>query len=120
MATISTVKEKITKVMKQGSCAHVGGYRNAIVDLHKSNNLKSESDDNAVIGMSDFSSGYTRLVAEKKLTGEMVVQEGKSPITFGGYNFVEEHAMTIKEDFHQSMFAHLFLLLCWNLIARID
>ena len=116
MATISIVKDKKTKVMKQASCAHVGGYRSAIVDLYKSNNLKF--DDDAVIGMSDFSSGYKRLVAEKKLTGEMVVQEGKSPITFGGYNFVAEHAMTMKEDFQQSMFAHLFLLLCWNLIAR--
>ena len=61
MATISTVKDKKTKVMKQASCAHVGGYRSAIVDLYKSNNLKF--DDDAVIGMSDFSSGYKRLVA---------------------------------------------------------
>ena len=61
MVTISTVEDKKTKVMKQASCAHVGGYRSAIVDLYKSNNLKF--DDDAVIGMSDFSSGYKRLVA---------------------------------------------------------
>ena len=33
MATISIVKDKKTKVMKQASCAYVGGYRSAIVDL---------------------------------------------------------------------------------------
>ena len=48
MAKISMVKSKNSPVMKQASCAHVGGYRSAIVDLYKSNNLKFE--DEAVIG----------------------------------------------------------------------
>ena len=73
MAKMSMVKSRNSPVMKQASCAHVGGYRSAIVDLYKSNNLKFE--DEAVIGMSDFSSGYKRLVADKKLNGEMEVQE---------------------------------------------
>ena len=73
MAKISMVKSRNSPIMKQASCAHVGGYRSAIVDLYKSNNLKFE--DEAVIGMSDFSSGYKRLVADKKLNGEMEVQE---------------------------------------------
>ena len=116
MAKISMVKSKNSPVMKQASCAHVGGYRSAIVDLYKSNNLKFE--DEAVIGMSDFSSGYKRLVADKKLNGEMEVQEGKCPITFAGYIFVAQKALKMTADFHLSMFAHLFLLLCWNLMAR--
>ena len=69
-------------------------------------------------GMSDFSSGYKRLVADKKLNGEMEVQEGKCPITFAGYIFVAQKALKMTADFHLSMFAHLFLLLCWNLMAR--
>ena len=47
MARISMVKSKNSPLMKQASCAHVGGYRSAIVDLYKSNNLKFE--DEAVI-----------------------------------------------------------------------
>ena len=47
MAKISMVKSKNSPLMKQASCAHVGGYRSAIVDLYKSNNLKFE--DEAVI-----------------------------------------------------------------------
>ena len=47
MARISMVKSKNSPLMKQASCSHVGGYRSAIVDLYKSNNLKFE--DEAVI-----------------------------------------------------------------------
>ena len=47
MAKISMVKSKNSPLMKQASCTHVGGYRSAIVDLYKSNNLKFE--DEAVI-----------------------------------------------------------------------
>ena len=47
MAKISMVKSKNSPLMKQASCANVGGYRSAIVDLYKSNNLKFE--DEAVI-----------------------------------------------------------------------
>ena len=35
VAKISMVKSKNSPVMKQASCAHVGGYRSAIVDLYK-------------------------------------------------------------------------------------
>ena len=59
--------------MKQASCAHVGGCRSAIADLYNSINLKIKEE--AVIGMSDISSGYKRLVADKN-----EVEEGKSPI----------------------------------------
>ena len=62
--------------------------------------------------ISDFRSGWKRLVTGKKLNGEMWVQEGKSPITFDGFNFVSLKALEMTEDFRLSPFEHLFLLLC--------
>ena len=55
------------------SVATLGGCRSAIADLYNYINLKIKEE--AVIGMSDISSGYKRLVADKN-----EVEEGKSPI----------------------------------------
>ena len=65
-----------------------------------------------------FSGGYKRHVAEKKLNGEMKMKEGMSPITFVGYVFVARQGLQQQKDYNQGTFAHLFLLLCWNLMAR--
>ena len=116
LAKISTVTDIKTKERRSASVSHVQSYRSALKFLYEEKNLIFENE--TAIRISDFSSGYKRLVADKKLNGEMSVQEGKSPITFGGYNFVSQKALEMKEDFHLSLFAHLFLLLCWNLMAR--
>ena len=55
------------------SVATLGCCRSAIADLYNYINLKIKEE--AVIGMSDISSGYKRLVADKN-----EVEEGKSPI----------------------------------------
>ena len=44
--------------------------------------------------------------------------EGKRPVRFDGYRFLALNAVKATKDFKCSMFAHLFLLLCWNLMAR--
>lgn len=44
--------------------------------------------------------------------------EGKVPLTFQAYNYLARRALAMTADFPLAMFAHLFLLLCWNLIAR--
>ena len=48
----------------------------------------------------------------------MSVLEGKQPITFDGYIFLAQCAIESKNDFGSNNFAHIFLLLCWNLMAR--
>ena len=57
-------------------------------------------------------------MADKKLSGEMKIQEGKSPITFQAYNFVAKEAMKTEGDHGLGCFAHLLLILCWTLMAR--
>ena len=75
-------------------------------------------DDALELAFNQFSCGYKRLVAEKKLVGEMKMQEGKSPITFQAYNFVAKEAVIATSDYDLACFSHLFLILCWTLMAR--
>jgi hypothetical protein len=64
-----------------------------------------------------FFAGYKRTVADLKLKGEMEIKEGKSPFSFTAYQFLAEKSFSNAED-SLKIFAHIFLLLCWNLIAR--
>jgi hypothetical protein len=75
-------------------------------------------DDATALSFSNFSGGYKRLIAQKKLDGEISQQEGKSPITFTAYCFLAKQALHHVRDFALGAFAHLFLILCWNLMAR--
>lgn len=46
--------------------------------------------------------------------------EGKSPLNFAGYIFLSKKACRADEDIPLGMFSWLFLVLCWNLIARCN
>jgi hypothetical protein len=116
MAKVSTVKDQKTKETRRASISVISSYRSAICMLYEERGLKL--DDALDLAFNQFSSGYKRLVAEKKLVGEMKMQEGKSPITFQGYNFVAKEAMIATSDHGLACFAHLFLILCWTLMAR--
>jgi hypothetical protein len=116
MAKISIVVDKKSQTSRPAAVSLVGSYRSALVWMYEKENLKF--DDETSLTFSSFSGGYKRHVAEKKLNGEMKLKEGMSPITFTGYVFVATEAMKQRNDHHQAMFAHLFLLLCWNLMAR--
>ena len=48
----------------------------------------------------------------------MSLVEGKQPVTFDGYRFLALNAIQARKDFSSSIFAQLFLLTCWNLMAR--
>ncbi len=48
----------------------------------------------------------------------MQTSEGKQPLTFSGYRFLAAKAIRQTTDIGLSMMSHLFLILCWNLIAR--
>jgi hypothetical protein len=68
--------------------------------------------------LENFFAGYERKIADLKQVGEMSLMEGKQPLSFGGYRFIANEAIKQCNDFNQSILAHLFLLLCWNLISR--
>ena len=116
MAKVSTIEDKRTKEKRQASVSVIGSYRSSIAMLYEERNIRF--DDKTMIAFNKFAGGYKRLVADKKLNGEMKIQEGKSPITFQAYNFVAKEAMRTQGDHSLGCFAHLFLILCWTLMAR--
>ena len=73
----------------------------------------------------EFVAGYKRIVADKKLSGIMPIQEGKSALSFPGFVIISEYMMKLKPEdsrkgysWSAALFAWLFMVFCWNLIAR--
>ena len=48
----------------------------------------------------------------------MSIIEGKQPLYCKGYKFLANKAFEQQNDYNISISCHLFLILCWNLIAR--
>ena len=64
--------------------------------------------------MAEFMAGYKRRVADAKAT----LTEGKQPFTFDNYHLIAGKALKESEEPSIIHFAHLYLILCWNLMAR--
>ena len=107
------------------SFQHVSGYKSAIKDHfgNMDHNLKDEIEK----FLKNFFGGYMRKIANLKQDGEMSIVEGKMPLSFRGYKFLAEKAIMNRDghdnglnsrDEKLAIFSHIFLLLCWNLIAR--
>ena len=98
------------------SYQHINGYKSAILDLYKDSKEKPSM---AIKEMfSDYFDGYKRLVASMKQNGELKMTEGKSPLSFAGYRYLAKKAVYQKTDIPVGVFSWVFLLLCWNLMAR--
>ncbi|KAH9141604.1 hypothetical protein AeRB84_014234, partial [Aphanomyces euteiches] len=66
-----------------------------------------------------FSSGYKREIAQAKEDGTMRHSEGKSAISWTGYEFLCMKALLNDDREHSSLLSmHPFLVFCWNLMAR--
>jgi hypothetical protein len=107
------------------SFQHVSGYKSAIKDHFA--NLNHNLKDDIEKFLKNFFGGYMRKIASLKQDGEMSIIEGKMPLSFRGYKYLAEKATMSREgndnvtscrDEKLFIFAHFFLLLCWNLIAR--
>ena len=98
------------------SFEHVSGYKSAIKNHFKSKKVKF-SDESELL-QSEFFGGYKRLIAEEKQGGTRKVREGKAPLTFTVYRYIAKLALQYDRDFYCSIFAHVFLLFCCNLVAR--
>jgi hypothetical protein len=55
-----------------------------------------------------------------KRNGEVPLTEGKAPLNFQSYRMLAARTLDCSADFELSIFGHLFLTLCWNLIARCN
>lgn len=105
------------------SFALVSGYKSALKNhFQKTNNPFSKTVDDEI---KSFLAGYERLIANLKKDGDIPLTEGKIPLSFGGYSFLAERALAPQKsvdstvaEFELSIFAHVFLLLCWNVMAR--
>ena len=98
------------------SFEHVSGYKSAIKNHFKSRRVAFNDD--SVLLQSDFFGGYKRLIADEKQDGTRKIREGKVPLSFTVYRYLAKLAMMYNRDFYCAIFAHVFLLFCWNLIAR--
>lgn len=98
------------------SFEHVSGYKSALVNEYKTERVAIPPD--VIMMWSQLFAGYKRKIGEMKLNGEMSMQEGKQPITFDAVKFICKESMKQTTDFKLSIFAHIFVLLCWNLVAR--
>ena len=65
-----------------------------------------------------FFEGYVRTVAKLKQDGIMSIIEGKQAMSFRGNKYLAMKALGQSTDRNLAIFSHLYLLLCWNLIAR--
>ncbi len=99
------------------SISHVNGYSSAIKHYHyilKCSKMSGKPADELDKNLK----GFVRKIEQMKITGEIPMNEGKAPMSFEGYKFLADKAIKSTTDFSLASFAHLFLLLCWNLIAR--
>jgi hypothetical protein len=100
---------------KMKSISDVGGYCSAIAYLYR---LRAIDSTQTKAKLSEFMSGYKRLVASAKQSGEMPMQEGKQPFTFESYRMLSNIALKQEIEIGTLLFAQLYLVLCWNLMAR--
>ena len=110
------------------SLSHVRSYKSALVELHKrkGHRLFSQLDTmlESVLG------GYEREIATQKLEGRRPLFEGKSHLTFAGYQHLCEKLACERPVRHSSgqggqslswsliTFGWLFFVLQWNLMVR--
>ena len=94
MAKISIIRDVRKNTTRPATVSLVGSYRSAIVWMYEKEHLRL--DDLTTLTFESFSGGYKRHVADKMMTGEMKLKEGKSPITFAGYSFLADVALKQK------------------------
>ena len=102
--------------MQYQSYEHVSGYKSAIA--HGYSQSDCERSPRLMVMLKKLFAGYKRNVGKLKQNGEMKTGEGKSPMSFSGFRFLGKTAQTQTTEFETAVFAHVFLVFCWNLLAR--
>lgn len=89
--------------------------RSALMDLYRSYNCIVPEDVRLSLGV--LTKAINREDAERKGEGKTSMQTGKKPMEFGLYCSLAENML--KSGKKADITAHLFLLLGWNLMARV-
>jgi hypothetical protein len=100
------------------SYQNVSGYRSAITYIHKQRSIEFNKQGHKAI--SEFLGGYVRKRGDMKRAGVIPMTEGKLPLNFQSYKMLARKTLDCNKDFELGIFGHLFLVLCWNLIARCN
>ena len=106
-----------TKRNKKGqmlSKSTYGTLRSALTHLYKM--AGQEIPDKFRQEMSTFSRGIKRKVTQEKMESGLSLEEGKKAMNFDVYKLMCRKMLEISSD--EGPFAHLFLILEWNLMAR--
>ena len=93
-----------------------GSIRSALMYLHKLAGYETSIEFRQ--DMTQFNRGIKRKVAEEKMETGVSLEEGKKAMTFEVYKLMCDKL--IKTGTNEATFAHLFLILEWNLMARSD
>ena len=70
-----------------------------------------------------FIDGYKKTIAQKKARGIMSITEGRSSLSYSGYNAICHAMMTMQPvgrrfTYSESLFAWPYMILSWNLMSR--
>ena len=65
-----------------------------------------------------FQEGKKRCNASVFANGEFIEDNSKLPLTFEGYQFLGKYSLLSTDKNENTLLNHLYMLLCWNLIAR--
>ena len=92
-------------VLEQFRASLKNTFRDAGVPFNESDNVK----------LLTFFTGMKKEEAEKIQSGQARKREGRAPLSFELYKAISMTFMTTPDPF-----AHLYLLLCWNLMTRTE
>ena len=93
-----------------------GGIRSALTHLFRMSGQEMSS--TMMKKMSQFMSGIQRTIVNDKITRGESLNEGKRPMSFSVYENMCK--ILYKGDDDEFLFAHAFLTMEWNLMARAD
>ena len=90
-------------------------YRSALYNMYRDQNILMPTSMRAFI--SKFYKGLKRMEAKEKQNGLRRLQEGKEPLSFQLYSWLGKRLISSQQVL--GTFAHLFLLLQWNLMSQL-
>ena len=105
-----------TKANKYLSKTSYGGERSALMHLYRLSGETISEDFNKLLR--EFLSGMKRTATQSKVDNGESLDEGKKPMSFEVYK--EMCQLLMRGDGDDYLFAHTFLTLEWNLLARSD
>lgn len=99
------------------SFQHINGYWSAF-SYYIKDVMHHNVPESMRLKIKRFLAGYERRIEKLKTNGEMAIDSGKAPLSFGGVRFLGRVAFTSAIDVSLGISVHLFMLLSWNLLAR--